>query len=130
MTLRSRRMAGMSLGTCPRLGAISIDCESMLQVGVLVCCNGCNACAQAGWEQARAARGVAAARPAPPSAGLLAGSRCPTGLPPCLPAMSIPACLPLQLDLRGCNQLESLQLGCPKLRTIDATFCSKLRCGG
>jgi hypothetical protein len=37
VTLRSRRMAGMSLGTCPRLGAISIDCESMLQVGG--CCH-------------------------------------------------------------------------------------------
>ena len=36
MTLRSRRMAGMSLGTCPRLGAISIDCESMTQVGLVL----------------------------------------------------------------------------------------------
>lgn len=27
--LRSRRMQRMSLGTCPRLGSIAIDCETM-----------------------------------------------------------------------------------------------------
>lgn len=42
----------------------------------------------------------------------------------------LPATPATQLDLRGCNQLEALQLGCPALRSVDATFCSKLRCAG
>lgn len=30
--LRSRRMTRMSLGTCPRLGSIAIDCETMAEL--------------------------------------------------------------------------------------------------
>ena len=35
-----------------------------------------------------------------------------------------------QLDVRGCAQLEHLQLECPRLQQLDATFCASLSDAG
>ena len=48
------------------------------------------------------------------------------GTCPRLTAITLDAPYMATLDLRGCNELATLDLACPSLRKIDATFCRRL----